>query len=530
VVIAAADASRVADPDIWGHLLFGQAILSHGHLAHNNVYSYSAPGSVWVDHEWLSEVVMALSYRWGGVLGLKLLKFTCVAAIVLFSSIALGATGASPAMQQIILFTEALALWVQVQCRPELLSLALLSWLLMLLARDTYRGSARLWLAIPVFVIWANLHGGFTVSLAVLGVYAGITAIQDAIARRGFKRAIKLGSIMVGATLATLINPYGLGLWTNVLHTVSNSLIRQIVDEWHPLLPILARARATPDVLIICLPTLLLMLSLAICIVLQPDARDLALVAIAGLLSASAFYAARNLRLATISVGLPLAFHGELVGVRGFSSSWRDLLQTLKSLWNGSRAGSTSLNIPSGLRPRQACTTNAANDQRSGTSPLLVASAAIALATCTGLFSSELRAAPGTSYPVGAIAFLKQHHLRGNLLCDYNWAGYVIWHTWPGSKVFIDGRCETVYPASVIRDYIRFRFGLTGAAQVLKDYPHDYVLVPPNSKAYSVTITEPNWQLLYRDSQAAVFGHAGLKSAELPSQRFAGPLPQFRFP
>jgi hypothetical protein len=154
----------------------------------------------------------------------------------------------------------------------------------------------------------------------------------------------------------------------------------------------------------------------------------------------------------------------------------------------------------------------------------------MALAVFTGLFTKNLKAARGTSYPVGAVAFLKQDRLRGNLLCDYNWAGYVMWHTWPASKVFIDGRAETVYPTHVIQDYLRFHFGLAGAAQVLKDYPHDYVLVPVGSKAYTVTIKDPAWKLLYRDPQAAVFGHDRLKGVALSSERFEGPVPQFRFP
>ena len=29
----------------------------------NDPYSYSAPGSVWRDHEWLTEIVMAVAYN-----------------------------------------------------------------------------------------------------------------------------------------------------------------------------------------------------------------------------------------------------------------------------------------------------------------------------------------------------------------------------------------------------------------------------------------------------------------------------------
>jgi hypothetical protein len=400
----------------------------------------------------------------------------------------------------------------------------LLSWLLMLIARDTYRGPARLWVAIPLFAIWCNLHGGYVVGLAVLGLYSGIAAIQDGIAGRGTGRIIQSGAIVIAASLVTFINPYGPRLWMSVWHTVSNPLIRQMIDEWHPLIPALAQGGVNPAVLVVCLPTLLLMVLLAVSVLLRPSARDLALVAIAGLLSVSAFYAARNLRLATLAICVPLAFHVELVRVRGFKNSWRDLGEVLTRRCNGSQMAAWPRLKPAGNIG------DATISRRSSTSPLLVVTAAVALAASTGLFSSELKAGPGMSYPAGALAFMMQRKLHGNLLCDYNWASYIMWHTWPRSKIFIDGRCETVYPAQVIEDYARFRFGLAGAPRVLTDYPHDYVLVPGGSEAYKVTMKDPDWLLLYSDSQAALFMRARMKTAGFRPERLVGPAKQFHFP
>jgi hypothetical protein len=51
---------------------------------------------------------------------------------------------------------------------------------------------------------------------------------------------------------------------------------------------------------------------------------------------------------------------------------------------------------------------------------------------------------------------MREHELSGNILCDYEWAGYVIFHTAPASPVFIDGRYEMIYPARIARDLCRF--------------------------------------------------------------------------
>ena len=72
ITMLLADSNRHTDPDLWGHLRFGQAFIAGRHLLHYDTYSYSAAGHRWRDHEWLSEVVMAFVYNAAGVAGLVL--------------------------------------------------------------------------------------------------------------------------------------------------------------------------------------------------------------------------------------------------------------------------------------------------------------------------------------------------------------------------------------------------------------------------------------------------------------------------
>ena len=80
--IVIADARQLSDPDLWGHVLWGRELLAHGSLPRGNPYSYSAPGFLWLRHEWLSEVIMAAMFDKFGPFGLKLLKFTCTAGTI----------------------------------------------------------------------------------------------------------------------------------------------------------------------------------------------------------------------------------------------------------------------------------------------------------------------------------------------------------------------------------------------------------------------------------------------------------------
>ena len=62
-----ADSIQYADADLWGHVRYGQIMLRTAHLIHADIFSYTAAGHRWIDHEWLFERVMALVYNAFGV-------------------------------------------------------------------------------------------------------------------------------------------------------------------------------------------------------------------------------------------------------------------------------------------------------------------------------------------------------------------------------------------------------------------------------------------------------------------------------
>jgi hypothetical protein len=105
---------------------------------------------------------------------------------------------------------------------------------------------------------------------------------------------------------------------------------------------------------------------------------------------------------------------------------------------------------------------------------------------------------------------MQRNGLHGNILNQYEWGEYLIWHVGNDSRVFIDGRCELVYPDKLIRQYAIFFYGLEGAQNVLDTYPHDFVLIGPHTRAYDVVRQDVRWHLLYSDATAALFARASL--------------------
>ena len=241
--IAIADARQVSDPDLWGHVLWGRELLAHGSLPRVNPYSYSAPGFLWLRHEWLSEVLMGSMFDQFGPLGLKLLKFACAAGTVWFIVLAESETVAPAVVQAAILLVVAMILAPVMQFRPQLFDFVALAAIIALLARHNWRGSAPLWIAIPIVAVWSNLHGGFFLGLVAIGVYGATTVLSDILAGRGPRRGLGIVAIAAAAaasTLCTFLIPPARDTWYTLIHSILNPMTHSQVADWQPLIAALA--------------------------------------------------------------------------------------------------------------------------------------------------------------------------------------------------------------------------------------------------------------------------------------------------
>lgn len=485
VLIIIADGAQSSDPDLWGHLRFGQAVLASGHFPATDTYSYTAAGARWTDHEWLCEVIMAFVYNHLGIVGLKLWKLLCVGATIAFMAAGMAETGAPPATQFNIMVIAAVALMLQMPFRPQVFTFALFAALLALLARDLYRRRAPLWIVIPMMALWANLHGGFIIGAATLAAYTGMTVISDPSGlAAGFVRGLRLGGLTLAALAATLVNPYGFGMWRAVIHALRNPATRVAISDWLPLSYVVMRQwRENHAGAIFFLCGIGLIAATAIVFALTPRAGDLPLAAIAAIMCVAAIVAVRNLPLAIIACVAPLARHAAALGGK------RDVAPLARSEVN----------------------------------PWIIGALALLTVLLTGVLSDRIQA--DAAYPAGAVRFMRQNSLRGNILNDFGWGEYLIWYLAPDSKVFIDGRYDTVYPYSLIDEYIAFSFNRAGAQKVIGGWPHDFVLISPTAIQYSLMMKNSGWKLIYRDGGSALFARTGSPAARVKPQIDAASKP-----
>lgn len=140
---------------------------------------------------------------------------------------------------------------------------------------------------------------------------------------------------------------------------------------------------------------------------------------------------------------------------------------------------------------------------------------AIAGIRYTGIFSEK----PYNTDYTGAVTFIKQSGLKGNIFNEYNDGGYLIWWLTPDSRVFIDGRnlyltAFSIFTSVVDSPYspVSFYDRTPVYERVLDYFNIDLVVLPGCDKVSGTLIKLPlaltndeKWALVYADSNALVF-------------------------
>ena len=212
-VVAYIACQTVADPDIWGHVKFGQDILNSGEIADRDPYSYLTDGQVWINHEWLTEVIFAAVYALGGSTALILMKASLTLltlGIIYWYLMRHGVTALRGGI--VIMFTLHLVSPAVRFLRPHIFTYVLFVITLLLLDRAD-RGRLRWLWGIPiVFVLWVNIHGGFLAGLAIVTVWSFVRIVDVLYRARRYGSKISTADLAfaasaIAAGIATLLNP-----------------------------------------------------------------------------------------------------------------------------------------------------------------------------------------------------------------------------------------------------------------------------------------------------------------------------------
>ena len=159
--------------DSWLNLVAGREVVENGLPSRDELTVYGL-GATWTDQQWLAQVFMYGVYSLGGFALLSIA--TCVSVVGAFSIAAAAARSLGAGARAFwVMFLPVLvaAPWAW-SIRAQMLALPLYTGLLWLLATQARRPTRRVWLAFPLLVVWANVHGSVALGallVMLLGAY-----------------------------------------------------------------------------------------------------------------------------------------------------------------------------------------------------------------------------------------------------------------------------------------------------------------------------------------------------------------------
>ena len=459
-----------ADTDMWWHLAAGRAIVTTGRIPSVDEFSFTVRGTPWTDVYWLAQVGMYQAHVLGGDVALALaVAALAVAAFVFVYRQMEGA----PLLRGFVIVLAAAASSVIWSPRPQMLSFVLLGVTGYVVYLLKWRRVNRLWVLIPLFMLWANVHGGYALGLMLIGSVAvgetlnRVTGRAKAPEVMTWKEIGFLAGAGVLCGLALLANPYTIGTWTLPFKTVGIKVLQGYIQEW-----------GSPDFHNLYeQPILWLLFGLLAAAGFSGrrwDWSDLIAVAVFGY---SAFLARRNVAPLALVIAPVLT---------------RQLQPIVES---GVARVKLPASVRQGVNPTLATVLN-------GLILTLVILAGV-IKCGMALAPQMIDKAKQQAVPVRAVEWLKQSGLTGPMYNSYNWGGYLVWAL-PGEPVFVDGRTD-IYEDEFLREYIQVTFIRPGWHEVFDRYGVRLALTERDGFLAMILATQPDWRLVYADDQAAIY-------------------------
>jgi hypothetical protein len=486
VAVFAMAARAPADTDTWWHLQSGRVTLENGHILQTDVFSHTRQGQPWVNHSWLSQVILYLLFHGFRYFGLGLFQALVVTLTFAFVYAQMEGDVFTRAFVVVLAAAASAVVWI---ARPQLLSLLLTAVLCYLLHIYKRRGVNRLWLIPPLFALWVNLHAGYALGFIVLVGFVAGEVLNNLLAWisppegetgdeprdpivswRGIGLVVLVSLISV---LCLVLNPNTTRMWVYYLDTVRIGVLQDFIQEWrspdfHPLYTH---------------PFIWLLLATLAAVGLsgrRVDGSDLALVA--GFAYAS-LLAGRNMGPFALVAAPVLSRHISTILQRwGRAARARGWLRPPR---RASRPPSARMAVVNWLL----------------LALVLVAAGVKAYLPLRAEFNLENER---RTLPVEAVEWIQQERPQGPMFNSYNWGGYLIWRLWPDYLVFVDGRTD-LFGNELLSQYLEVQFARPGFQEVLDEYGINFVLTEAQGFTDNFLALDEGWTQVYSDDIAVVY-------------------------
>lgn len=447
--------NSVIDPDFGYRLRNGQYLVENGcrFFSMTDPYSYTMPSFKFIEHAWGTALVLYIVYKNFGMIGLSVL-WSVLVFVGLYLSIGICKTDFYKKIPYGIFSNFLVVLVVSSLLYHFSVRVQIVSWFLLSLFLFIYfkKGLKKkvLYLTPLLFVLWVNMHGSFLMGLLTCSLLIflktfnigfpekiSFTEVSRILKEARFKVCVKDWIILFLSFLATVLNPYGLYIWRQVLNEVTVGGLRWEVLEWRPNLLSFQLSYG-----------LYMVISLYFTLRSRKKLSDARLYLYFFYL-AGGLLAVRHFPLYLL-VSLPITidalgyFFSEIKALRG---AQKRLLLSIKFI--------NLFSIP------------------------------LFLLIFIIVYGSWFRLSKGGYYPVEAVDYLKEDIPSGEIFSLYGWGGYLNWKL-PERKVFVNGfmpiwsreSAPNGESTNAFKEYVELLDGKVDYKHVFKKYNVDTVLIP----------------------------------------------------
>lgn len=464
----AVGATTITDFDLWWHLKTGEIIWLWRQIPKFDIFSYTASGNAWVNHEWLFQIVTWLLYSKIGVGALVCLKLsiTILLTVCLFKTFEFLTNSKSAALWGCLIVIYGSA--DRVLERPHLFSLFFIAFYCLSLHRFSRNLTKTLWVIPIIQVLWSNIHGGaifgceliiaFTIGETIQYFFSGPTPLAK-------NKLHHLWTISAASVLALCINPSGIDILFFSASHLNMQAILENTQEWLPVLD------PRFDGII---PQIIFRVALLTALISYIVNRKRVRLSHLCLTVLTAILITHGKRFTPdfLIVNLPIVFFNlketakrvPLSSNAGYSHAWGHILAiTLISI----------LFVVGGVP-----------------------------ATISGDRIDRMGFVVDKKFvPKNLVDFLDDNNIHGRVFNEMGIGGYLIFRRWPNELVFIDGRTP-VYGDNFYHNFIDVFYRAANFEEMANHYNFDYMVFKAdqawNLRYFHKYIWEnPQWKLIY---------------------------------
>ncbi len=453
------------DGDLGRHITIGNVLLDTRQILRSDIFSHTMYGEDLILHEWGSDLLFALINRWAGLNGIAWFTAATIAGTYALFTAGLKKLNIRTPIR---LLAGAAAMFAGTNhwhTRPHIITTFFFAYLILTLFEYYQNEDRKLLIPLPfLMLIWANLHGAFITALVQIGLF-GVGLLLE----KRFDAAKTIFITFIAATLASLINPFGLEMITHSFGYLQLDYLVDFTNEYNS--PNFHHSIMYPYLSILLITTIMGWR-------VKAKAGWVALLLIF-FWTGSSLYSARNIPLYGLVAALFLAQQLEIELKNGYTAI-NERIDNFDQI--GARAWGW----------------------------MWGAAFAIALMAmqAQGNFNDVVGIGNNydpTVFPVDAIAALEKDGLpQGNVFNEFSWGGYLLYRLNGEELVFIDGQTD-FYGEALTRTHEQTLNGEGDWQTVLDNYDINWILLPPHRTLAKLLPYSDLWENIYADDTTVVF-------------------------